>query len=238
MSDNRLFYTSRQAYNVACYCFWKSASGVAILLAGVSIWLDFTFRVCAWPFAFYLFHRAGGAARHWADWTSIDGSYSSLLDLWSVCCRELDLKSSKFKKNYCFRRKNWELHLEKRLLLNTKWEFSLSRASPMSPSSSDFLTKLPPELRRMIYEYVLAPVNDGSLIYLRVAKRKSAVPPEIKRQPLRICGISHRNREKWGLATIGVSSRQLALAMVCRQIYIESIDLIYSKFSLDISLYV
>ena len=222
MPDTRLYYTCRQACNVALYCFWTITSGTVILLASASVWLEFAVRACAWPFAFCLFHRAGRDGYRWADWTRTEQ-----VDFWSRCYRKLYSQASKTKKDYSFRRKNRELHLENRYPLNRKREFSLSRASLLLPSSSSLLIKLPPELRNMIYENVFP---SHGLIYLRDAKRNVASPPQSTIQRKRIYSIFHGERENWRLTASDGRSQQLALAMVCRQTYIETIGFIYSKF--------
>lgn len=225
MPTTRLSYTCRQACNVAFYCFYKIVVGIILLLGVISVSLDFTLRLCAWPFVFCLFHHTGKDRPPWVDCKKADGFSSQ--DLWRRCLREMYLQNLKFKNDYTIRRKNWELQLlADHLPSKMKQEVILGPASLQSPSSS-LLLKLPPELRRMIYEYVFASAKNG-IMYLYVVRFGNA------RQREQVGSIAQRKKSPPHLYTLDSGWKQLALVRVCRQTYMETINLLYSELHLQI----
>ena len=134
----------------------------------------------------------------------------------------------------------WDLEMGRPPALPTQRKRDLS-PTPFSERASPciFLTKLPPELRLQIYEYVL--VGESKHIHIAVQRTQR---PGKKRPQSRIHGFTCDYGHCW-VPSQGSLRRtrrcceptlpadcgrgRLALAKTCRQIYDEVIGLLYSK---------
>ena len=99
-------------------------------------------------------------------------------------------------------------------------------------SSCSFLTKLPLEIRLQIYEYVLG----GNLLHLvQIPRRIAHVRCRLERpsDPLRACRPALRTPLNPWLCT--VSTGNLAMLKTCRQIYRESIEVLYARNAFDVN---
>ena len=127
-----------------------------------------------------------------------------------------------------------------------KRRLSLGRNEPEYQASSAFLTKLPAELRLQIYGYVIA----GDCIHLHLAVHRTKKPKD-KRTSSRIHGhpcsqpISSTPTNEctcYGFGYYGQSRPhgqltlpenqgrgRLAISKTCKQVYMETIDLLYCK---------
>ena len=108
------------------------------------------------------------------------------------------------------------------------------RAQPAIPSTPPctFLTKLPLEIRLHIYEYVLG----GNLLHLVQLPRRVAhgrCRCEKPSDPLRNCRPALRTPLNPWLGR--VSNGNVALLMTCRQIYRESIEVLYARNAFDVN---
>lgn len=141
-----------------------------------------------------------------------------------------------------FRRKSYrQKRLVEPLPLPSKRKYRLSEINLCSQPSANLLMRLPLELRREIYEYVL--VSDSRNLHIaqvsapdqrtRLFSYACEHPWELHSpRDVRLRGFHHRPGEL-GPANCfpyAMPPNRLALVKVCRQVYREAIDIIYSMY--------